>query len=136
MSKPIYEQRQSPEGGLVALKEKPSDLMKRTSTKVIDYAGNPDFVKKFNTSSRDFPGATTSRKKGAYGPAMNYSTTSDKMGDGGFTNASSTGDASGSAVTESSVEKFITFIESLRTDNNARLLETVVHGFCAIAAGK
>ena len=159
MNRTIYEQRQSAQGGLVAVKEDPSELMnritERTATKVIDYAGSPEFAKNFSKNPRNFPGSTTSRKKGAYGPAMNYSATSDKMGDGGFTNSipgvGGVGSAAGAAgagagasaqlasvntkaigIVESKAEKFITFVESLRTNDNEYFLGLILEGFVAI----
>jgi len=116
---------------------------------------------KFDASSRNFFGSTTKMHKGKCGKggpcgnAMNYSITSKDMGNGGTTqantgmvNAGSSGATTGTAgavtaqtasinlmgniLVEHRAEKFLSFVESLRTNDNQQLLESVLEGFVTI----
>ena len=158
MKKYLYEQRQSSEGGLVAPAAKSfhekGSLMDKISANGPSQFG---WVGSNATKGRDFPGATTSKKKGAYGPAMDGSKIPGNMGDGGTTHegqgmvasgGASAGvgagagagagainasiDLKGTGIMENKAEKFVAFVESLRTDSNVHLLESVLDGFVTI----
>lgn len=114
---------------------------------------------KFDASSRNFFGSTTKMHKGKCGkggpcgPAMDGSKVPSNFGDGGTTHegqgmVGSSGATAGAAgavtaqtasinlkgnsLVENRAEKFLSFVESLRTDDNQQLLESVLEGFVTI----
>jgi len=93
-----------------------------TPSKVVGLT--PEDLKK-----RNFPGATT---KGGYGPAN-----APKVANGGSMISTigygTAGDpvvtGAGSALGESRDEKFILFLESLKSEGNSKLIEVLKDGF-------
>lgn len=125
---------------LYQIRQDPAKIMRDIDAR---RGGNSVFVGdkgKYDLSSRNFFGSTTSKKKGAYGPAMNYSNVPSNFGDGGYTHegqgmSSGAGAGVGAAAQTESIsreEKFLTFVESLRNEHNEKLLESVLTGFMAI----
>jgi len=83
----------------------------------------PDFT------SRNFPGSTTKKKRGWYGPALSFATTPDM--DSSLSGAGIPVDG-GAPMGESSDIKFRAFIESLKTEANASTISTIMEGYDAI----
>jgi hypothetical protein len=85
----------------------------------------PDFT------SRNFPGSTTKKKRGWYGPALSFATTPDM--DSSLSGASAPVEGgAGAPIGESADIKFRTFIESLKTEANASTISTIMEGYDAI----
>ncbi len=85
----------------------------------------PDFT------SRNFPGSTTKKKRGWYGPALSFATTPDM--DSSLSGASAPVEGgAGAPMGESADIKFRTFIESLKTEANSSTISTIMEGYDAI----
>lgn len=88
----------------------------------------PDFT------ARNFPGSTTKKKRGWYGPALSFATTPDfdsSLSDVGV----SVGDGSaplGESIMEISDTKFRAFVESLVTEENSDTIGIIMEGYDAI----
>ena len=125
----------APKDGIVYPDEKRftlDDLNNKTSNSTFTVPGK---------AGRDFPGANVKKKKNKppYGPAFPvgggvFATMDSSLKDGGADVGASDagGDAGAGGGMGESIEKFTTFIESLRTESNSHELDVIKKGFDVI----